>query len=249
MSNYLCRSSGGMDLPATSGSSDMIFKGCKFNDSEGNSITGTMTNRGDSTNGGGDAGLYLNSSYPTIGVSLTDAAYFTVNSDGVNRFCMQAVKGAYGIGASTNLGYIGLGADAFGNASASDVRSGVTFTSQNGLKLTGTMPNGSKLIGALSGVCSGNDKNYSYIASSEYFDGSKFLKSCSINIQAFLAYTLYDHAILKLNGTTIFGRASSPTSCTDSLNQNYNVSANQTLSLEVWGGYLDVLFAKVYLIS
>lgn len=139
MSNYLCRSSGGMDLPATSGSSDMIFKGCKFNDSEGNSITGTMTNRGDSTNGGGDVGLYLNSSYPTIGVSLTDAAYFTVNSDGVNRFCMQAVKGAYGLG--PNLGYIGLGADAFGNASASDVRSGVTFTSQNGLNLTGTLSN------------------------------------------------------------------------------------------------------------
>lgn len=137
MSSYLCRSSGGMDLPATSGNSDMIFKGCKFNDSEGNSITGTMMNRGDSTNAGGDVGLYLNSSYPGIAVSLTDAAYFTVNSDGVNRFCMQAIKGAYGLG--INQGYLGLDASTFGNASASDVRPGVTFTSQNGLKLTGTM--------------------------------------------------------------------------------------------------------------
>lgn len=137
MSNYLCRPSGGADLPATSGNSDMIFKDCKFNDSEGNSITGTMMNRGDSTNAGGDVGLYLNSSYPGIAVSLTDAAYFTVNSDGVNRFCMQAVRGAYGY--AINLGYIGVDATVFGNASTSDVRSGVTFTSQNGQNLTGTM--------------------------------------------------------------------------------------------------------------
>ena len=161
MSNYLCKSSGGMDLPATSGSSDMIFKGCKFNDSEGNSIIGTMINRGDSTNGGGDCSLYLNSSHPTIGISLTDAAYFTVNSDGVNRFCMQAAKGAYGVGASTNLGYIGLGATFFGSASASDVRSGVTFTSQNGLGLTGTMNIAASL--KTKTVSSGNiGGNYTY---------------------------------------------------------------------------------------
>ena len=144
----------------------------------------------------------------------------------------------------------GLGADGstFGNASASDVRSGVTFTSSNGLNLTGTMPNGSKLIGALSGVSGGSDKAYSYIASSEYFDGSKFLKSCNINIQAFLAYTLYDHAALNLNGSMIFGRVGDPTSGTFNFNQNYNVSANQTLNVQVWGNYFDVLFAKVYLV-
>lgn len=138
MSNYLCRSSGGMDLPATSGNSDMIFKGCKFNDSEGNSITGTMINRGDSTNAGGDCSIYLNSSYPTIGVSITDAAYFTFNSDGFYRFCMQAVKGAYGVGASTNLGYLAVDASIFGQAEPSDVRAGVTFTSKVGTS-TGTM--------------------------------------------------------------------------------------------------------------
>lgn len=137
MSNYLCRPSGGADLPATSGNSDMIFKGCKFNDSEGNSITGTMLNRGDSTNDGGDATLYLNAEHPSIGLTISNTGYFSVNSDGVNRFCMEAVKGAYGY--RHNAGYLGLPATLFGNASASDVRSGVTFTSQNGLGLTGTM--------------------------------------------------------------------------------------------------------------
>lgn len=137
MSSYLCRSSGGMDLPETSGNSDMIFKGCKFNDSEGNSITGTMLNRGDSTNDGGDATIYLNAEHPSIGLTISNTGYFSVNSDGVNRFCMEAVKGAYGY--RHNAGYLGLPATLFGNASASDVRSGVTFTSQNGLELTGTM--------------------------------------------------------------------------------------------------------------
>ena len=126
----------GVSLDSTTASSSDIFKNKTAYDGEGNLLTGTMINRGDSTNAGGDVGLYLNSSYPGIAVSLTDAAYFTVNSDGVNRFCMQAVKGAYGY--AYNLGYLGLDATEFGNASASDVRSGVTFTSQNGLKLTGT---------------------------------------------------------------------------------------------------------------
>ena len=137
MSSYLCRPSGGADLPATSGNSDMIFKGCKFNDSEGNSITGTMLNRGDSTNDGGDATLYLNAEHPSIGLTISNTGYFSVNSDGVNRFCMEAVTGAYGY--RHNAGYLGLPATLFGNASASDVRSGVIFTSQNGLGLTGTM--------------------------------------------------------------------------------------------------------------
>lgn len=139
MSSYLCRSSGGMDLPATSGNSDMIFKGCKFNDSEGNSITGTMINRGDSTNDGGDATIYLNAEHPSIGLTISNTGYFAVNSDGVKRFCTEAVTGAYGY--RHNAGYLGLPATLFGNASASDVRSGVTFTSQNGLNLTGTLSN------------------------------------------------------------------------------------------------------------
>ena len=245
MSSYLCRPSGGADLPATSGNSDMIFKGCKFNDSEGNSITGTMINRGDSTNDGGDATLYLNAEHPSIGLTISNTGYFSVNSDGVNRFCMEAVKGAYGY--RHNAGYLGLPATLFGNASASDVRSGVTFTSQNGLNLTGTMPNGSKLIGALAGVNSGDNVHY-FSAASEYFDGGKFLKSCSINIQAYLAYTIYDHAKLNLNGSMIFGRDGSPSSGNFNFNQNYNVSVNQTLNVQVWGTYFNALFAKVYLV-
>ena len=127
----------GVSLDSTTAVASDIFKNKTAYDGEGNLLTGTMMNRGDSTNAGGDVGLYLNSSYPGIAVSLTDAAYFTINSDGVNRFCMQAVKGAYGFG--INLGYIGVDVTVFGNASPSDVRSGVTFTSQNGQHLTGTM--------------------------------------------------------------------------------------------------------------
>ncbi len=117
---------------------DYVFKGATFTSENGINISGTMLNRGDSINAGGDCSLYLNSDHPTIGVSLTTAAYFTFNSDGFYRFCMQAVKGAYGVGASANLGYLGVDASIFGQAEPSDVRAGVTFTSKVGCT-TGTL--------------------------------------------------------------------------------------------------------------
>ena len=106
---------------------------------------------------------------------------------------------------------------------------------------------GPKLIGVLAGVNSGDSIRY-FSAESEYFDGGKFLKSCSINIQASLSYSIYDHATLNLNGSMIFGLSGHPNSGNFYFNQNYNVSVDQTLSVQVWGTYFNALFAKVYLV-
>lgn len=61
------------------------------------------------------------------------------NSDGIKRIMVDSQYGGY-IGAWTQFG---IGADKLGGASQANVLNGQTFTSSNGIKLSGTMPDNS----------------------------------------------------------------------------------------------------------
>jgi len=60
------------------------------------------------------------------------------NTDSVKRISICPPKGYY---QGANASYVSMPASDLGNAAASQVLSGVTFTSENGLKASGSMPN------------------------------------------------------------------------------------------------------------
>ena len=109
----------------------------------GEKLTGTLPNRSHVSHGA-EGVVGLNSEkHVNVAVSPYDGAkHWMTNTDGVTRLCLQAPYGVYGgagnPGGLSGDGYVGIGVEVFGNAEASDVAKGVTFTSKNGLKLTGT---------------------------------------------------------------------------------------------------------------
>ncbi len=117
---------------------------------QGKTVTGTIPNR-TSVSAAKATGVTdvvgLNSSnFSNVAVSpYAGSLHWTVNSDGVSRLALRVPHGLYG-GTSLSAyndgdGYVGIGTDAFGNATTSQVLSGSTFTSTSGLKISGTMVN------------------------------------------------------------------------------------------------------------
>lgn len=111
----------------------------------GTKITGTIPNRS-SVLGGAKGVVGLDSSvYPHVAVSPFDGSYHWItNTDGVKRLCLQTPYGVYGgkgnPGGLDGDGYVGIEVSMFGNATTSQVLSTATFTSENGMKITGTIP-------------------------------------------------------------------------------------------------------------
>ena len=101
---------------------------------DGSLITGSMPNNtGVNTNGSVPG---VNSSYPTIPTREGSGLQIGVDTYGVNRIHLCPPEGYYQGGGGS---YVNRPAADFGNAAANQVISGATFTSSNGLKLTGTL--------------------------------------------------------------------------------------------------------------
>jgi len=105
---------------------------------KGSKVTGTMPDNTTLSSNGTVPGI--SSSYPNVPSRTADnySPQINTNTDGVKRISMCPPKGYYQGNAAS---YISRPASEFGNAATNQVLSGATFTSENGLKVSGTMAN------------------------------------------------------------------------------------------------------------
>jgi hypothetical protein len=113
-----------------------VLKDKTFSNASGINKIGTMPDNSTTTSNGNVPGI--NSSYPNIPIRPGSNLQMGVNTDGVKQLAIEPPQGYYPGGGSS---YIGVDADDLGDAVASDVVSGKTFTSESGIEVVGTMPN------------------------------------------------------------------------------------------------------------
>ena len=107
-----------------------VLAGATFSTSEGVGLTGIMVNRKIKP----DDVAGMSSSYASLPTWNGTWLQYTQATDGTNRISICPPEGYYpGNGQS----YVGADASEFGDATAADVTSGKTFTSKDGLKITG----------------------------------------------------------------------------------------------------------------
>lgn len=103
-------------------------------DSDDEAVVGTMPDNSSTTSNGTVPGV--NSSYPNVPTREGGNLQYNVDTNGVKRINMEPPKGYYPGGGGS---YIDRPASDFGNAAASQVLSGVRFTSENGLNIQGSI--------------------------------------------------------------------------------------------------------------
>ena len=113
-----------------------VLKDKTFSNASGINKIGTMPDNSTTTSNGTVPGI--NSSYPNVPIRPGSNLQMGVNTDGVKQLALEPPQGYYPGGGSS---YIGVDADDLGDAVASDVVSGKTFTSESGIEVVGTMPN------------------------------------------------------------------------------------------------------------
>ena len=111
-----------------------VLKGQTFTSTNGLKISGTMPDNSSTTSNGNVPGI--NSSYPNVPTREGGNLQYNVDTNGVKRINMEPPKGYYPAGGSS---YIDRPASDFGNAAVSQVLSGVRFTSENGLNISGSI--------------------------------------------------------------------------------------------------------------
>ena len=147
---------------------DQVLSGYTFSNATASGIAGTMQNLSGSTQ-------YQHTSSNTTKTLLADASYYTTlynnstSSDVGKYISFRWNKQDLPDGSKLGNGYITTNtlftrpASDFGNASANQVLSGTTFTSSNGLKISGTMPNRGSAQWS-TGVGSGGSGSDAYIS-------------------------------------------------------------------------------------
>lgn len=103
-------------------------------DSDDEAVVGTMPDNSTTTSNGTVPGI--NSSYPNVPTREGENLQYNVDTNGVKRINMEPPKGYYPGGGGS---YIDRPASDFGDAAASQVLSGVRFTSENGLNIQGSI--------------------------------------------------------------------------------------------------------------
>ena len=128
--------SGSDDLTATT-EHVLMNRTAITRDSDDEPIAGIMPDNTTLTSNGTVPGI--SSSYPNTPSRTADnySPQINTNTDGVKRISMCPPKGYYQGNAGS---YISRPASDLGNAATNQVLSGTTFTSENGLKVTGTIP-------------------------------------------------------------------------------------------------------------
>ena len=119
-------------------------------DSDDEAIAGTMPDNSTCTSNGSVPGI--NSSYPDVPTREGNSLQYHTDTKGVKRINLEPPRGFYPGGGGS---YINRPASDFGNATPAQVLSGATFTSENGLKISGSIiDRGQYQYG---GVGAGND--------------------------------------------------------------------------------------------
>lgn len=128
---FFTMSSDGTDTSVvTAGASD-VLEGKVIVDKNGNPLTGTMPNRNTMTGATG-----INSSYSNVPTREGDNLQYCTDTKGTNRINIQPPKGYYCAGGSS---YINRPASDFGNATRDKVSKDATFTSKDGLAISGSL--------------------------------------------------------------------------------------------------------------
>lgn len=96
--------------------------------------TGTMPDRSDAT----VTGISYNTSYLNTAITDTNEISFANNTDGITRLCLK--PGDNGFGYYDNKARVATNVENLGDATTDQVLKGKTFTSKNGLKISGTIP-------------------------------------------------------------------------------------------------------------
>lgn len=111
-----------------------VLKGQTFTSSNGIKLSGTMPdNTGISTNGTVPG---ISSSYKNVPTRESSSLQMNTDTKGTSRISMCPPAGYYQGGGGS---YVNRPSSDFGTVAASNVRSGQTFTSTAGIKVTGTM--------------------------------------------------------------------------------------------------------------
>lgn len=131
-----------IDLTEDTVSEKLLIEGKTAHTASGSQIEGTMKYYGTV---GINGVVGFSSNYPTAPVTAASNLSSTNNTDGVKRITMAVPHGAYirDYGNDSGQVWVGRPATDFGTAIASDVANGKTFTSADGLRLTGTATGGS----------------------------------------------------------------------------------------------------------
>lgn len=135
-----------------------VVAGKTFSSSNGVALTGTLPNLSTAT-------TIDYSSDNTTPVIEGDQAFISTNSDGTQRVVIR-YNGSTGVINGNTL--FGLASSKFGNASATHVLSGKTFTSPAGLAVAGTMTNN----GAVSITITPSTSAQTYTIPAGYHSGS-----------------------------------------------------------------------------
>lgn len=113
-----------------------VLNGIRFTSSNGLNISGSMPDNSTRTSNGAIPGI--STSFPNIPTREADSLQMNKDTSGKSRISMCPPKGYYpGDGSS----YVNRPASDFGLASKADVLSGKTFTSTDGVCVSGTMLN------------------------------------------------------------------------------------------------------------
>jgi hypothetical protein len=121
-------------LPIGNATSKDVLVGKTFSNSTGVNLVGSMPDNSTRTSNGNVPGISGNTNVP-----IREALDMVLSNgtDNVVRLAMEPPEGYY---PGNNQSFIGRNASELGNATASDVLSGKTFTSENGIKITGSIP-------------------------------------------------------------------------------------------------------------
>ena len=111
-----------------------VLNGQTFTSSNGIKLSGTMPNNSSRTSNGSVPGI--SSSYSNVPTREGSNLQLNTDTNGVARISIGVPRGYYPDPGSS---YINRPASDFGTVSANNVRSGQTFTSTAGIKVTGTM--------------------------------------------------------------------------------------------------------------
>ena len=137
-----------------------VLKNKTFSNASGINKIGTMPDNSTTTSNGTVPGI--NSSYPNVPIRPGSNVQMGVNTDGVKQLAIEPPQGYYPGGGSS---YIGVDADDLGDAVASDVVSGKTFTSESGIEVIGTRENSGTYTASSRNAAldMGNPNTYRYV--------------------------------------------------------------------------------------